>query len=157
MIDLNVNIYQVGQNKFEFSLDSADTQELVAMLYKFNDLANIKISRPKDSKTYRQLKTAYALTTAFYLSGYASMPDKCTAEKYRWLKKRDYGPCFEVDYKGQIVPTPYSFADYSKEQMMGYIDSILAEIKNAGAEADKEIQKIIIGMEKNQKLREANQ
>lgn len=153
MIDLNVNVYQIGHNKFEFSLDSAEIKKLVPMLYRFNDLVNLKISRPKDSKTYQQLKTAFALTNAFYLSGYASMPDNCTVEKYRWLKKIDYGPCTEIKYKDQIVPIPYSFADYSKEQMAQYIDSLLAEIKNAGGETDEKIAEILQGIETNQRER----
>lgn len=107
----------------------------------------VRITAPIKSKTLKQLAAVHSLLSAFYFSGFASIPENCTLSKFKLLKKVEYGVCFEAEYKSQLVRVPISMASYSKDEMREFIDKILGEIKQAGAESDKKVQEIICGME----------
>ena len=122
--------------------------ELDRIYAKHNGYFTVRISAPIESKTLKQLAAVHALITAFYLSGYASMPEKCTPDQFKFLMKVKFGVCEWLEYQGNLIPNPASLADYSKEELKDFIDAILSIIKQSGAEGDKKIQEILNGLEK---------
>ena len=150
MIDFNLNA-QFDAASGDVIITVPYDSDVEKLVLKYKGVVNVKLSKPKDPKTDAQNRTAHALLTAFYLSGMASLPEDCTLAKFKIIKKLDYGPVYETEYKGQLVRIPYSFADYSKEQVAAFIDSLVTEIVQAGAGTDKKVQEILKGMEDNQK------
>ena len=122
--------------------------ELDKLYQKHKGYFTVKISAPIESKTLKQLATVHALITAFYLSGYASMPEKCTPDQFKFLTKVKFGVCEWLEYQGNLIPNPTSLADYSKEELKDFIDAILSVIRQSGAEGNKKIQEILAGLEK---------
>jgi hypothetical protein len=145
MFEKTVGVERTWDNFYK--LPQMCDPELDKIYSKHNGFMTVRISVPIESKTLKQLATAHALISAFYLSGMASLPENCTLAKFKLLKKVEYGVCFETEYKGQLVRVPISMADYSKDEMREFIDKLLVEIKQSGAESDKKVQEIIFGME----------
>ena len=146
---INLNVCLEINSGYNAELKIVDP-ELNRMFDKWGGWVNVKISKPISKKTQAQINTAFALVTAFYLSGMASLPENCTLDKFRFIKKMDYGPCHEVEYKGKIVRFPKSMAEYSKDDFCKFIDSIIIEIVQAGASGDKKIAEILNGMKGEQ-------
>jgi hypothetical protein len=146
MFDRNVSLLKFDKC---FTIQLPLDNELERLNYKHKGMVNVKISSPLVSKTLQQIKTIHALLNAFYFSGFASIPENCTNAKFKLLKKVEYGTCFETEYKNKLVRVPISLADYSKEEMASFIDKLLIEIKQSGAESDNAIQIILKGMEEN--------
>jgi hypothetical protein len=141
---INAQLYNCA-NSYTFIFSDP---ELDKIYDKHKGFMTVKISAPICSKTLKQLATAHALITAFYLSGMASLPENCTLEKFKFLQKIAFGPCEWVEYQGQKFPIPLSMSKYTKMELKDFIDCLLSEIKQSGAENDKKIQQILNGMEK---------
>ena len=132
------------QNRYTFVFTDPELDRIYA---KHAGYFTVRITAPVKSKTLKQLAAVHSLLSAFYFSGFASMPENCTLAKFKLLKKVEYGLCFEMEYQGKLVRVPISMADYSKDEMREFIDKLLAEIKQSGAESDKKIQEILCGLE----------
>ena len=137
-----------NQNRYTFVFSDPELDRIYA---KHKGYFTVRISSPIESKTLKQLATVHALITAFYLSSYASMPENCTPDQFKFLMKVKFGVCEWLEYQGSLIPNPASLADYSKEELKDFIDAILSIIKQSGAEGDKKIQEILRGMEENEK------
>jgi hypothetical protein len=144
MINLNVRPIIVDRVSSCYTITICDA-ELTALMYNFGEV-NIKISKPQSAKTLRQNSTVHALLSAFYFSGFASFPDKCTLAKFKMIKKIEYGLFIETEYKEKLVPVPYSFADASKEQVSEFIKKLKKEIELSGAHEDEKVSQILAGM-----------
>lgn len=149
MLDLNLNVLQVGQNKFEFSLGD-DAPELIAMLYKHNDLCHVRISQPKSPKTLSQLAAFHPLSMALYLSGMHSAPDQFrqSYSLFRYWLKMEFGPVTWVDYQEAHIPICKSIADYTIKEMSQLLEGLVVMCKESRAYPENpEVKKIIEGMQ----------
>lgn len=153
MISKNVTMFRVvpifgapfDNHEYTFCVTAP---ELDALLIKHKNEVHIKISKPVTPGTEEQNRAAHALLTAFYVSGFASIPDNCTLAEFKVRKKLEYGPVYEFEYRGQTAKIPKSWAEYSKQERIDFIDSLLAEITQSGAlAASEKLQEIIKGME----------
>jgi hypothetical protein len=123
------------------------SEEVYRLFEKYGDILNVKITNPEEGKTYKQIKTAHALVTGLYLSGMANLPENCTVNKYKIIKKLDYGPCYEMEYKDQLVRIPKSMSDYSKDELSAFIDAMKIECIQSGAlNTSEKIQQIFDGL-----------
>lgn len=122
--------------------------ELDDLFEKHGGLVNVKITKPSSPGTEEQNRAAHALLTAFYISGYASIPENCTLAEFKIRKKLEFGPVYEFEHKGQMVQVPKSWSEYSKQERCDFIDGLIAEITQSGAlAASPKLQEILAGME----------
>ena len=147
MIERNVPLEYESDGVFSLRIDGP---EIKALATKYDGVVSVRIGKPMTPGTAAQNRTAHALLTAFYLSGYASIPGDCTHAEFKMRKKLEYGPVYEFDYNGQVARIPKSFSDYSKEERCHFIDALVAEITQSGAlAASDKLQEILKGMQEN--------
>jgi hypothetical protein len=147
MISQNVRMFQTSQKDFAFYLSDP---ELADLMDKHSGMVNVKVSKPVTPGTEEQNRAAHALLTAFYVSGFASIPENCTLAEFKVRKKLEYGPVYEFEHNGQTVRVPKSWADYSKQERTDFLEGLIAEVTQSGAlAASDKLQEILKGMEDN--------
>jgi hypothetical protein len=151
MINLNVPVITEDIRLHQYLIRIVDP-EMTKLCFKTGNLVNIKISKPETPGTDRQNKAAHALLTAYYITGLHSMPEG-TPEDFKNYMKCQYGVKYEVEIKGQKYTVLKSWADYSREERMTFIDGLISEIHQSGAYAESEkIREIINGFKQEEQL-----
>jgi hypothetical protein len=130
--------------RFTFELEG----EIKKLYEKYGGMVNVKIGAPSEPGTEEQNRAMHALLSAYYVTGMHSAPEGYTLAEFKIFMKLQYGPSSEIEYKGQAVKVPKSWAEYSKRERMDFIDALISEIHQSGAYAESEkIREIISGME----------
>jgi hypothetical protein len=144
IVSRNVNMLHTGSHDYVIHVTDPD---LDVLFEKHGGQVNVKIGRPETPGTEQQNRAAHALLTAFYVSGFASIPENCTLAEFKVRKKLEYGPVWEFEYNGQRARVPKSWADYSKQERAAFLDGLIAEIYQSGAfTASEKLREIINGM-----------
>jgi len=133
-----------------YKVEIPASSEADKLFLKTGGLVAVTIKKPENPGTEAQNRAAHSLMQAYYQTGMHSSPDGTTFSEFRVRMKCEYGPVTTVSAKGITYMVPKSWADYTKEQRMGFIDGLISEIHQSGAytESDK-IREIIQGMENN--------
>ena len=146
MINRNMEFYKNHEDDRHY-LTSIEGNEINELINKYGNVLNVKIGKPETPGSERQNRAMHSLLTAFYVSGFASLPENCTLDKFKILKKLAFGPCYDLEYQGQQVRVPISWSNYSKGDRVEFINCLIAEITQSGALAESpKLQEIIKGM-----------
>lgn len=145
LLSQNVALEFEGGDLFSLRVSGPQVLELFK---KYHGQANVKLGRPETPGTEQQNRAMHALLCAYYLTGMHSAPEGCTLDDFKIYMKVQYGPCYEMDYQGRQVRVPKSWADYSKQERVEFIDALISEINQSGAySASQKIRDIIAGMQ----------
>lgn len=145
MISRNVEMTKINQSVFDIRILS---HELEALYKKHDGWCNVKITKPEAKGTAEQNRAMHSLLTEYYKTGFHSAPEGCTLAEFKIFMKLEYGPSWEIRYNAKNIMVPKSWADYSKEERMHFIDGLISEIHQSGAYNHSEkIRQIIEGME----------
>jgi hypothetical protein len=114
---------------------------------KFGGKVHVKIMRPQSEGTDAQNKAMHVLLMEYYATGLHSSPEGTTLDKFKWMMKIAYGPCYEGEIKGKKYTSPKSWSDYTKMERADFIDKLISEIHQSGAfNESSKIREIIDGM-----------
>ncbi len=145
MISRNVELTKINSSVFDIRIISHELEDI----YKnHSGWCNVKITKPEAKGTEAQNRAMHALLTEYYITGFSSAPEGCTLVEFKIFMKLQYGPVYDMHVGVNDYKIPKSWADYSKEERMHFIDGLISEIHQSGAyNHSKRIREIIEGME----------
>jgi hypothetical protein len=130
-----------------YRINLSKSAELDRLYEKYGQTVLVKITAPATPGTEQQNRAAHALLTEYYRTGMHSAPDGTTLAEFKTQMKCQYGPVSTVEYKGSVYMVPKSWSEYSKAERMIFLDGLISEIHQSGANVDPRIQEILAGME----------
>lgn len=145
MFNQNVVMFHAGGHEYVIHLKDEVLDDLFT---RFGGQVNVKVGKPEAPGTEQQNRAMHALLQEYYITGMHSAPEGCTFADFKIFMKLEHGPSWQLDYKGQQVRVPKSWADYTKQERADFITALISEIHQSGAYAESaKIREIISGME----------
>lgn len=109
-------------------------EEIDRLYAKYGGNVNVTIKAPVSRGTEEQNRAMHSLLTEFWNTGMHSAPDGTSLEVFKIYCKILYGIVYTVVVDGKEKTVPKSWSDYTKLERTDFIEKLLHDIRDSGAE-----------------------